>query len=100
MLRLFHISIQLLHNQNCVECIYNLRDNWVLELKDSKVVKAKRIHTDLNVAGLFTKCHEWHKMKKLLSLIGLDKEPNLEFRGCLGTRTPSILLVVFLPVLQ
>ena len=23
-------------------------------------------------------------MKKLLSLIGLDKDPNLEFRGCLG----------------
>ena len=63
--------------------VYNLRDNWVLELKDSKVVQAKKVHTDLNVADLFTKCHEWHKMKKLLSLIGLDKEPNLEFRRCL-----------------
>ena len=63
--------------------VYNLRDDWVLELKDSKVVQAKKVHTDLNVADLFTKCHEWHKMKKLLSIIGLDKEPNLEFRRCL-----------------
>ena len=69
--------------------VYNLRDNWVLELKDSNVVKAEKVHTDLNVADLFTKCHEWHKMKKLLSLIGLDKEPNLEFRGCLGTHSPT-----------
>jgi len=63
--------------------VYNLRDNWVLELKDSNVVKAEKVHTDLNVADLFTKCHEWHKMSKLLKIIGLDKEPNLEFRGCL-----------------
>ena len=69
--------------------VYNLRDNWVLELKDSNVVKAEKVHTDLNVADLFTKCHEWHKMKKLLSLIGLDKEPNLEFRGCLGTHSST-----------
>jgi hypothetical protein len=69
--------------------VYNLRDNWVLELKDSNVVRAEKVHTDLNVADLFTKCHEWHKMKKLLSLIGLKKEPNLKFRGCLCTRTPS-----------
>ena len=64
--------------------VYNLRDNWVRELKDSKIVQAEKVHTDLNVADLFTKCHEWHKMSKLLKLIGLDKEPNLEFRGCLG----------------
>ena len=64
--------------------VYNLRDNWVLELKNSKVVQAEKVHTDLNVADLFTKCHEWHKMSKLLKLIDLDKEPNLEFRGCLG----------------
>ena len=64
--------------------VYNLRDNWVQELKDMKVVRAEKVHTDLNVADLFTKCMEWHKMAKLLKLIGLDKEPDLEFRGCLG----------------
>lgn len=64
--------------------VYNLRDNWVQELKDKNVVSAVKVHTDLNVADLFTKCHEWHKMKKLLNLIQLDKEPNLEFRGCVG----------------
>ena len=64
--------------------VYNLRDNWVQELKDKSVVSAVKVHTDLNVADLFTKCHEWHKMKKLLKLIDLDKEPNLEFRGCVG----------------
>ena len=74
--------------------VYNLRDNWVLELKDSNVVKAKKVHTELNVADLFTKCHEWHKMKKLLGLIGLDKEPNLEFRGCLGSSTPSTSTII------
>ena len=50
--------------------VYNLRDIWVLELKDSNVVKAEKDHTDLNVADLFTKWHDWHKMKKLLSFIG------------------------------
>ena len=69
--------------------VYNLRDNWILELKNEGIVKAKKVHTDLNLADLFTKCHEWHKMRKLLSIIGLDKEPNLEFRGCLGTSSPT-----------
>ena len=69
--------------------VHNLRDDWVLELNDSKVVKAKKIHNDMNVADLFTKCNEWHKMKKLLSLFGLDKEPNLEFRGYSGTSSST-----------
>jgi hypothetical protein len=69
--------------------VYNLRDNWILELKNEGIVKAKKVHTDLNLADLFTKCHEWHKMRKLLSIIGLDKERKLEFRGCLGTNSPS-----------
>ncbi len=60
----------------------------VLELKDSNGVKAEKVYTDLDVADLFTKCHEWHKMKKLFSLIRLDKAPNLEFRRCLGTQSP------------
>jgi hypothetical protein len=63
--------------------VYNLRDAWIRELKDTNIVCAKKVHTDLNVADLFTKCMEWHKMGKLLKLIGLDREPNLEFRGCL-----------------
>ena len=74
--------------------VYNLRHNWVTELKDSKIVRAEKVHTDLNVADLFTKCHEWHKMRKLLSIIGLDKEPNLQFRGCLGTSSPLVLPVL------
>ena len=69
--------------------MYNLRDNWILELKNEGIVKAKKVHTDLNLADMFTKCHEWHKMRKLLSIFGLDKESNLEFRGCLGTSSPS-----------
>ena len=74
--------------------VYNLRHNWVTELKDSKIVRAEKVHTDLNVADLFTKCHEWHKMRKLLSIIGLDKEPNLQFKGCLGTSSPLVLPVL------
>ena len=64
--------------------VYNLRHNWVAELRDKGVVTAVKVHTDKNVADLFTKCHEWHKMKKLLKLINLDVEPNLTFRGHLG----------------
>ena len=50
------------------------------------VVRAKKVHTDKNVADLFTKCMEWNPMAKMLNLIGLDKEPDPEFRGCLGNR--------------
>ena len=76
-----------------------MRDNWILELKNEGIVKAKKVHTDLNLADrrLFTKCHEWHKMRKLLSLAALDKEPNLEFRGCLGTSSPSTNIPTVLP---
>ena len=64
--------------------VYNLRHNWVAELRNKGVVTAVKVHTDKNVADLFTKCHEWHKMRKLLQLIHLDVEPNLTFRGHLG----------------
>jgi hypothetical protein len=64
--------------------VYNLRHNWVAELRDKGVVTAVKVHTDKNIADLFTKCHEWHKMKKLLKLANLDVEPNLSFRGHLG----------------
>ena len=66
----------------------------MLELKDSNDLQAEKVDTALNIADLFTKCHEWHTMKKLLSLIGLDKELNLELRGA------WVLIVLFVVVLR
>ena len=39
--------------------VFDLREKWVGELKDTKVMEAVKIHTDSNVADLFTKskCH-------------------------------------------
>jgi hypothetical protein len=62
--------------------VYNLRDKWVRELKDMKLIMAEKVDTGNNVADLLTKCHEWHAMRKLLKIIMLDIEPALQFRGC------------------
>ena len=67
--------------------VYNLRAAWILELKDKNIVKAEKVDTKKNIADLFTKCHEWFSMKKLLQLFHLDTEPVLDFRGHLGTTT-------------
>ena len=61
--------------------VYNCRDKWVQELKDINIVKAEKVPTSLNAADMFTKCHQWHSMKKLLDLLCCLHEPVLQFRG-------------------
>jgi hypothetical protein len=78
------------HIPSYVVCTINLLHNWVAELRDKGVVKAVKVHTDKNVADLFTKCHEWHKMRKQLKIFNLDVEPKLFFRGHLGKWLPGL----------
>jgi len=64
-----------------IKRVYNLRWEWVRELRDSQIVEAVKIDTDKNVADLLTKCQEWYQLKKLLAGIGYEAEPNyLDFR--------------------
>ena len=53
--------------------IYNLRDQWVKELKNTKIVEARKVATENNVADLLTKCHEHSSMKRLLQLMHLHE---------------------------
>ena len=59
-----------------VKGVYNLRWNWVRELRDKKKIKAVKVDTDKNVADLLTKCMEAYQMQKLLKIIGYDVEPS------------------------
>ena len=49
--------------------IYNIRHNWIYELKDKKQLEAVKVHTDRNAADLFTKCHQHTAMKRLLTIL-------------------------------
>ena len=53
--------------------IYNLRDQWVKELKNTKIVEARKVATENNIADLLTKCHEHSSMKRLLQLMHLHE---------------------------
>ena len=55
--------------------VYNLRWNWVKELRDAEKVEAVKVSTDANVADLLTKCQEAYQMRRLLKVIGYDVEP-------------------------
>jgi hypothetical protein len=52
--------------------VYNLRDAWVKELKNLRIVRAIKVGTDMNVADLLTKCQEHKTMQRLLKIISLD----------------------------
>ena len=49
--------------------VFDLREKWVSELKDTRVMEAVKIHTDSNVADLFTKCHARAKYQDLVARI-------------------------------
>ena len=59
-----------------VKGVYNLRWDWVRELRDASKIKAVKVDTDKNVADLLTKCQEGYHMQKLLKIIGYDVEPS------------------------
>jgi hypothetical protein len=48
--------------------IYNLRWNWVLELRDTSRVVAVKISTDLNIADMMTKCYKPGELDRMLRL--------------------------------
>ena len=49
--------------------VFDLREQWVRELRDMSVVVTQKVVTALNVSDLLTKCHVRQKFVDLVSLI-------------------------------
>lgn len=58
--------------------VFNLRDEWVKELKEAGIILAEKVDTRVNIADLLTKCHEWHTMCKLLRIMNCDVEKRFD----------------------
>ena len=52
-------------NSTKLKGIFDLREQWVKELRDKRRVKAVKIATDKNVAGMMAKCLTAAVMSKL-----------------------------------
>ena len=48
---------------------FDLRDEWVQELRDKKMIHTVKVHTDFNISDLLTKTHAAPRFAKLMALI-------------------------------
>ena len=49
--------------------VFDLRDEWVQELRDLGVIATKKVDTRLNVSDLLTKCHDRARYQELCNLV-------------------------------
>ena len=49
--------------------VFDLREGWVQELKDMKIVETQKIKTTDNISDLLTKCHAREPFVKLVALV-------------------------------
>ena len=49
---------------------FDVRDDWVQELKDRSEVVVQHVDTTNNIADLLTKTHRTHRFQQLLSMVG------------------------------
>jgi hypothetical protein len=54
--------------------IFNLRHNWVQELKDSDQIKAVKVDTARNLADVLTKCLKTHTRTTLFNLLDVETD--------------------------
>ena len=47
---------------------FNMKHNWINELRDKNVVKVEHVNSDVNPADLLTKPHDAGKFVRLLAL--------------------------------
>jgi hypothetical protein len=64
------VSFQNMTNPNTkLEGTYDLREKWVKELRDMKIIKAVKINTIYNASDLLTKCHDQGTFNRLVQQI-------------------------------
>lgn len=51
--------------------VYNLRWNWVTELRDTNEIKATKVDTDNNIADMLTKCQPRSKIEQFLRMLNI-----------------------------
>ena len=49
---------------------FDVRNDWVQELKDRSEVVVQHVDTTNNIADLLTKTHRTHRFQQLLSMVG------------------------------